>query len=197
MRSVTTGRDIEGKPIWQVDYAAFMACVGFKTRLCKPYHPFTKGKVERLVSYVKRNFAAGRKFCNATDLNAQALEWCARQSGRYRRAMDCVPAEEHAAKCLPAAAQIERTEELAMYLCPRRRISFDGFVSYEGRRFGVPYWYPGKTCRVSREGRARPRVRRRLVARAGGASRHLEPQGQLLRRPVRRTTSPSSCRPRP
>lgn len=152
MRSVTTGRDIEGKPIWQVDYAAFMACVGFKTRLCKPYHPFTKGKVERLVSYVKRNFAAGRKFCNATDLNAQALEWCARQSGRYRRAMDCVPAEEHAAKCLPAAAQIERTEELAMYLCPRRRISFDGFVSYEGRRFGVPYWYPGKTCRVSREG---------------------------------------------
>ena len=66
--------------------------------------------------------------------------------------MDCVPAEEHAAKCLPAAAQIERTEELAMYLCPRRRISFDGFVSYEGRRFGVPYWYPGKTCRVSREG---------------------------------------------
>ena len=39
-----------------------------------------------------------------------------------------------------------------MYLCPRRRVSFDGFVSYEGRRFGVPYWYPGKTCRVSRDG---------------------------------------------
>ena len=152
MRSVTTGRDIEGKPVWQVDYAAFMACVGFKTKLCKPYHPFTKGKVERLVSYVKHNFAAGRKFCNATDLNAQALEWCARQSGRYRRAMDCVPAEEHAAKCLPAATELEQTEELAMYLCPRRRISFDGFVSYEGRRFGVPYWYPGKTCRVNRDG---------------------------------------------
>ena len=39
-----------------------------------------------------------------------------------------------------------------MYLCPRRRISFDGFVSYEGRRFGVPYWYSGKACRVSRDG---------------------------------------------
>ena len=44
------------------------------------------------------------------------------------------------------------THELALYLCPRRRISFDGFVSYEGRRFGVPYWYPGKECRVSRDG---------------------------------------------
>lgn len=152
MRSVTTGRDVEGRPVWQVDYAAFMACIGFKTKLCKPRHPFTKGKVERLVSYVKHNFAAGRKFYNATDLNAQALEWCAKQSGRYRRATDCVPSREHAARCLPAAGELERTEELALYLCPRRRISFDGFVSYEGRRFGVPYWYPGKTCRIGRDG---------------------------------------------
>ncbi len=152
MKSVVLRRDLEGKPVWQVDYAAFMACVGFKTKLCKPRHPFTKGKVERLVRFVKGNFLAGRRFYDATDLNAQALEWCARQAGRYRRAAGCVPADEHANKCLPAAAELDRTEELAMYLCPRRRISFDGFVSYEGRRFGVPYWHTGKTCRVSRDG---------------------------------------------
>ena len=153
MKSVTTGRDIDGRPIWQVDYAAFMACVGFKTKLCKPYHPFTKGKVERLIGFVKGNFLAGRRFHDVTDLNAQALEWCAKHSCRYRRALDCVPADEHADKCLSAANVLERTEELAMYLCPRRRVSFDGFVNYEGRRFGVPYWYEGKTCRVSRDGR--------------------------------------------
>ena len=39
-----------------------------------------------------------------------------------------------------------------MFMCPERRISFDGFVSYEGRRFGVPYWYEGRTARVSRDG---------------------------------------------
>ena len=128
-----------------------MACAGFGTRLCKPRHPFTKGKVERLIRFVKGNFLAGRRFYNATDLNAQALEWCSRQSGRYRRAVDCVPADEHAARCLPAASPLTGTQELALYLCPSRRISFDGFVSFEGRRFGVPYWYPGKTCRVSRE----------------------------------------------
>lgn len=152
MRSVVIRRDIEGRPVWQADYAAFMACVGFKTKLCRPRHPFTKGKVERLVRFVKGNFLAGRRFYNATDLNAQALEWCASQAGRYRRAVACVPSEEHAARCMPAAALVDRTEELAMYLCPSRRISFDGFVSYEGRRFGVPYWYSGKTCRVSRDG---------------------------------------------
>ena len=151
MRSVTAGRDIGGRPVWQVGYAAFMACVGFGTKLCKPYHLFTKGKVERLVKYVKGGFVAGRKFYSATDPNAQALEWCAKQSGRYRRAVDCVPADEHSGKCLPAAAELERTEELAMHLRPRRRAGFDGFVSYEGRRFGVPCWYPGRTCRVSRD----------------------------------------------
>jgi hypothetical protein len=41
--------------------------------------------------------------------------------------------------------------EIASYLCPVRRISFDGFVNYEGRRFGVPYWYTEQECRVKRE----------------------------------------------
>ncbi len=36
------------------------------------------------------------------------------------------------------------------YLCPMRRISFDGFVNYEGRRFGVPYFYTGRVARVMR-----------------------------------------------
>ena len=152
MKSVVLHRDSEGRPVWQADYAAFMGCVGFRTRLCKPRHPFTKGKVERLIRYVKENFAAGRTFDNVTQLNSAALEWCERQGSRYRKAVACVPLEEHAAGCAPRTSALETTHELSMYLCPRRRVSFDGFVSYEGRRFGVPYWYPGKTCRVSRDG---------------------------------------------
>jgi len=153
MRSVVIRRDSDGRPVWQADYATFMACVGFKTRLCRPRHPFTKGKVERLIRFVKENFLAGRTYENVTQLNASALEWCSVQGSRYRKALDCVPLEEHARSCSARAALPEVTNELSMYLCPRRRISFDGFVSYEGRRFGVPYWYPGRSCRVSREGR--------------------------------------------
>ncbi len=152
MKSVVIRRDFEGHPIWQVDYAAFMACIGFKTRLCKPRHPFTKGKVERLVRFVKGNFLAGRTFADITQLNAEALAWCIAQGSRYRRAVDCIPADKHKDICLPAIAQITVDNDIACYLCPQRKISFDGFVSFEGRRFGVPYWYTGKTCRVSREG---------------------------------------------
>ena len=48
MKSVVTRRDADGHPVWQRDYASFMELVGFRTRLCKPRHPFTKGKVENL-----------------------------------------------------------------------------------------------------------------------------------------------------
>ena len=101
---------------------------------------------------MKDNFAAGRTFDNVTQLNVAALEWCAAQGSRYRRAVDCVPVEEHAESCAARATPLEVTDELSMYLCPQRKVSFDGFVNYEGRRFGVPYWYSGQTCRVSREG---------------------------------------------
>ena len=86
MKSVVLKRDYNGLPIWQKDYENFMKAVGFKTKLCKPRHPFTKGKVERLVRFVKENFLADRIFHNLTDLNRDALAWCNEQNGVYRRA---------------------------------------------------------------------------------------------------------------
>ena len=152
MKSVVNKRDPEGRPIWNHDYEVFMKVVGFETRLCKPYHPFTKGKVERLVQFVKGNFLAGRTFINVTDLNEQALDWCNRQNLRYQKAVNLIPNDEHAAKCGQVAVELKKREDLFVYLCPERRISFDGFVNYEGRRFGVPYTYTQKTVHVYRHG---------------------------------------------
>jgi hypothetical protein len=151
MKSVTIGRDPEGKPIWQSDYEEFMNVIGFKTKLCKVAHPFTKGKVERLVRFVKENFMAGRVFSNVTDLNYEALKWCNDQNGRYHRAVDCVPHDKHLAECQKTAGTLTMTHDVLKYLSPLRKISFDGFVNYEGRRYGVPYWYTKKLCRVRRD----------------------------------------------
>ena len=152
MKSVVQCRDPEGHPVWQKDYDLFMGNLGFDTKLCKPRHPFTKGAVERLVRYVKDNFLAGRVFTEITELNYQAIRWCDRVDETYHRAVDCVPSDKHAALCMRRASVLEETPELSYYLCPERIISFDGFVSYEGRRFGVPYWYTKRICRVRRNG---------------------------------------------
>ena len=151
MKSVSAGRDSDGKPIWNKEYETFMTTIGFETKLCKPRHPFTKGAVERLVQFVKNNFMAGRTFGSITDLNYEAWRWCDRQNNRYHDGVYCIPHEEHQKNCLPAISELTLSDPIRIYLWPERRISLDGFVNYEGRRFGVPYRYAGKTCRVSRQ----------------------------------------------
>lgn len=150
MKSVVDSRDSDGYPVWNKDYGAFMDTIGFSTKLCKPRHPFTKGGVERLIRFVKENFMAGRMFGNITDLNIEAIRWCNRQDSVYHRSVDCVPAKEHAAHCMKAASSLVMTDKVQRYLCPERKISFDGFVTFEGRRFGVPYSYSSSVCRVQR-----------------------------------------------
>lgn len=152
MKSVVIRRDAKGHPIWQKDYEQFMKSIGFETKLCKPRHPFTKGTVERLVRFVKNNFLAGRLFVNITELNIEALEWCSSQNRCYHRAVDCIPEQKHLRDCMAIARQLLRDETIERYLNPSRIISFDGFIHFEGRRFGVPYWYAEHTCRVRREG---------------------------------------------
>ncbi len=152
MKSVVIRRDLDGLPIWQKDYEAFMNTVGIQTKLCKPYHPYTKGSVERLIRFVKDNFLAGRTFHNISDLNRTALEWCNEQNSCYRKYTDSVPEIMHSKECTANLHELIKTDSVMFYLCPERKISFDGFVNYEGRRFGVPYMYSGSTARIMRNG---------------------------------------------
>ena len=151
MKSIVIKKDADKKPIWQKDYEAFMKTVGFDTTLCKVRHPFTKGKVERLIRFVKDNFVAGRVFGNLTELNYQALDWCKRQNTIYHACIDGIPNDIHNIECNTVTKEIVMDKALMYYLCPERKISFDGFVNFEGRRFGVPYWYREKSCRISRK----------------------------------------------
>lgn len=151
MKSVVIRRDFDGHPIWQKDYESFMETVGFNTKLCKPRHPFTKGKVERLVRFVKDNFLLGRTYMNISDLNSEAIGWCQAQNSRLQRASGLMPSETHAKECSANLRPFSATPNVALYLCPERRISFDGFINYEGRRFGVPFSYAGSTARVQRK----------------------------------------------
>ena len=104
-----------------------------------------------MIRFVKDNFLAGRLFFNITDLNGQALEWCDRHNARYHKEIDDIPDFLHATSCSAAALPLKEDPAILLYLFPVRRISFDGFICYEGRRFGVPFKYTGRTARVCRK----------------------------------------------
>lgn len=86
-----------------------------------------------------------------TDLNNQVTAWYCQKNSSYRKA-SCIPDQQHNASCVKNARLLPESPEVYRYLAPERTISFDGFISYEGRRFGVPIRYNSKTCRVMREG---------------------------------------------
>jgi len=51
-------------------------------KVCRVRRPETKGKVERLVNYVKNNFIPGREFTAIADLNLQAMSWCEKANAK-------------------------------------------------------------------------------------------------------------------
>ncbi len=68
----------DGTPQWHAGFGDFVASLGITPRVCKPYTPQTKGKVERSVGVLKSGFWPGVSFSDLDDLNAQVLCWCDR-----------------------------------------------------------------------------------------------------------------------
>jgi len=56
-------------------FEEFVKRIGFSTYFCKPRDPYTKGRVENLVGFIKYNFLEGRTYCGIDALNASALRW--------------------------------------------------------------------------------------------------------------------------
>src|SRR6185312_17044057 len=56
-------------------FLQFAAYYGFVPRVCRPYRPETKGKIESTVCFVKQTFWPGISFASLADLNQQAHAW--------------------------------------------------------------------------------------------------------------------------
>ena len=145
---VTLGRDEEKQPIWNQRMLDFAMRVGFETRLCQPYRAQTKGKVESGVKYVKGNMWPSIRFTDDADVNRQGLEWCDSVANRrihgttHRVPWEMLAEERAHLGRLPGRAS------LAPYLREDRKVARDGFVSWEGSRYGVHWKWVGRIVQV-------------------------------------------------
>jgi Mu transposase-like protein len=57
----------------------------------------SKGLVERFHDYLERAFLPGREFASPADFNAQLAGWVATVNTRFRRHLECAPADRIAA----------------------------------------------------------------------------------------------------
>ncbi len=146
---VVLERDDEGGDHeWNTRMLDFARRVGFELRLCKPYRAQTKGKVENGVKYVKGNFWPSARFVDDADLNRQALAWCGEianehvhgTTGKVPKAM--LGIERSSLGALP-----ERST-LGVYLREDRKVGRDGYVNWDGSRYGVPWTWSGSIVQV-------------------------------------------------
>src|SRR5262249_56660339 len=66
-----------GRGQWNPLFIDFANHYGIAVKTHRVRRPRTKGKVERMVDYVKDSFLNGRAFIDVDDLNAQGLHWLA------------------------------------------------------------------------------------------------------------------------
>ncbi len=125
----------DGTPTWNPLFADFVASLGVAPRVCKPYVPQTKGKVERSVGVVKSAFWPGVRFSDLDDLNRQALAWCDRLNRRPHGTTHQVPVERLAQEPLGALPGDWAWERFG---AEERKVSWDGYLSYDGVLYGLP-----------------------------------------------------------
>lgn len=125
---------------------------GFEPKAHRPYRPRTKGKVERMVSYVKDNFLCGRTFPSLDDLNAQGRAWLDTTANvRLHATTGARPvdllAQERAYLTAPGA--------IAPYQIVHsvhRTVDAEALVRFDHVRYSVPALHAGRRVDVEAAG---------------------------------------------
>lgn len=137
---------LPGNREWNPLYLDFAHHYGIVPRTCRVRRPRTKGKVERMVDYVKDNFLLGRRFADLLDLNAQGVHWLTHTANvRLHSTTGQRPVDLLAAEGLTAHASIVPycfTQKQV------RRVNAEGFVQLEKSRYSVPPEHVGQTVLV-------------------------------------------------
>jgi len=127
---------------WNPKFEDFYTHYGFIPRLCKPYCPQTKGKIENAIGYMKRDFLLGASFVSLDDMNHQLRQWLSRVNGSVHGTTHEIPVDRLKSESLKTLTSVPpyvvRREEV-------RKVTRDGYVSYHGNRYSVPYPYAGRS----------------------------------------------------
>ncbi len=137
---------------WNPLFLDFVRHYGIAAHTHAPYRPRTKGKVERLVRFIKDNFLNGRSFCDLDDLNAQGRAWLDRVNAQIHGTTGRIPLEvwhEHERR------ELRPLHAVAPYqLCRQvtRSVDWEGMVRFERSRYSVPPQHAGQRVVVELRG---------------------------------------------
>jgi hypothetical protein len=122
--------------------------LGFRIKLCHPYRPQTKGRVESAIKYVRGNFWPTARFVDLDELNQQAHAWVegvadVRIHGTTgERPLDRLQQEK------PRLSPLPGTERLQPFLREERKVGRDSYVRWQQGAYGVQCVWIGETVQI-------------------------------------------------
>lgn len=142
MKHVVVGRE-NGRPSFNVEFLHFSRHYGFTPRLCPPYSPWVKGKVERPMHYLRESFWRGYRYDSLEQANRDVLAWITqtahqRTHGTHRQKVQTRWEQEQShLGALPAS---DYDTSLKFF----RKVYKDCLLSYGGNRYYVAPHVVGK-----------------------------------------------------
>jgi transposase len=137
MKTAVADSAADGGAIFNEEMLRFAAHYGLKPTACRPYRAKTKGKVERTVSYLRQSFFYGRNFRDLEDLNCQLELWLKETANtRIHGTTGDIPGvrlKQERAQLAPLPVD-GYTPRVSL----GRKISHDGYISYNGNDYSVP-----------------------------------------------------------
>jgi transposase len=144
MKTVVLDR-VDGQPRFHARMLDFASYYGFVPRVCHPYRPQTKGKIESTIRYIKGSFWPGLSFDSLQDLNRQALVWCGEANHRVHATTREIPQVRFAHEGLTA---LNGQPAYDTSYVSHRQVAKDRLVAYRGNRYSVPHVHAGRTVIV-------------------------------------------------
>lgn len=126
---------------WNSLFEDFFKHYGFVPRLCRPYRPQTKGKIENTIGYIKRDFFLGGKFSSLENLNCQALTWIKRVNSSVHGTTNEIPFKRLKDENLISMDQVFPYKVIKI---ETRKVSKDCYISYLGNKYSIPYKFAGR-----------------------------------------------------
>jgi hypothetical protein len=137
-----------GNILYTETFEAYKNYAGFSVRLCRGYDPQSKGKIEAVVKYVKRNFLKYRTFFGINELNSAGLAWLDRTAnGQKHETTKLIPAMVFATE----SNHLKEVPTLSAPVAPSEAIIRPtNVIHYKQNRYMVPRgtYQPGRRARI-------------------------------------------------
>jgi len=144
----TVVKKIEKDKIYNERFMDFANFYGFKVLTHRPYNPRAKGKIERIVPYVRNNILYGKSYGSLEEVQSSLLAWLEEANRRLHSELKEIPFERFKTE-KKFLNKIERFYPLRR--TETRIVQEGNRVTYQNRAYEVPN-AKGKKVNISAEG---------------------------------------------